>query len=192
MHSKNQQLGFTLIELMVAIAILAIVLGVGIPSYRDLIVNNRMAGEINDFVGSLRITRSEAIKRGVPVRMCASDDGQDCANSGPWSNGWIIFEVRPDSANCNALAQAAGDCVRVYTFSGTNNLAGANNLAHTLTFDANGFVRGDDNAIPVNNTLIMLCDPDNDNDKARAVEMSLTGLTTIRKHADDPANVKCS
>lgn len=73
--------GFTLIELMVSVAILAILLGIGIPSMQVMIQNNRITSAANDFLGALGAARSEAIKRGINVRMTAL---------GSFDLGWCV------------------------------------------------------------------------------------------------------
>jgi type IV fimbrial biogenesis protein FimT len=79
--------GFTLIELMVTVAILAILLAVGVPSFRSMVENNRIRAVGNDLVVALQFARSEAIKRGASVTLCSSDDQASC--SGAWTDGWV-------------------------------------------------------------------------------------------------------
>ena len=83
----NKQSGFTLIELMVVISILAILLGIGVPSFRATIEGNRITTVANDLVGALQFARSEAVKRGTNVVLCSSADQASC--SGVWINGWV-------------------------------------------------------------------------------------------------------
>lgn len=59
--------GFTLIELMVTIAVAAILLAVAVPSFRHLIISNRLTTAANDVVTALTVARSEAIKRNADV-----------------------------------------------------------------------------------------------------------------------------
>jgi len=82
--------GFTLIELMVAIMVLGILLGVAVPSFRDAALSSRLTAYANDLVASAQIARSEAIKRNAPVTLCASSNGTTCATSGGWQVGWIV------------------------------------------------------------------------------------------------------
>jgi len=82
--------GFTLIELMMAIVVLAILLGIGVPSFRDAAVGSRVSSYANDLVASVQLARSEAIKRNAPVTLCASADGVNCEDEGGWEVGWIV------------------------------------------------------------------------------------------------------
>jgi type IV fimbrial biogenesis protein FimT len=61
--------GFTLIELMVTIAVLAILATVGIPGFVDLVQNNRVTTQANELVTALNVGRTEAVKRGRPVQV---------------------------------------------------------------------------------------------------------------------------
>jgi type IV fimbrial biogenesis protein FimT len=81
--------GFTLIELMVAIMVLAILLGVAVPSFRDAALGSRLTAYANDLVASAQVARSEAIKRNAPVRLCVSSGGAACEEDS-WEAGWIV------------------------------------------------------------------------------------------------------
>jgi type IV fimbrial biogenesis protein FimT len=74
--------GFTLTELVVSIAIVAIMLAIGIPALRDLVVSQRVRGAANDLYSDLTYARAEAIKRNAQVRLVRA--------SSSWSNGWSI------------------------------------------------------------------------------------------------------
>ncbi len=88
--NSNKQQGFTLIELMVALALVAILVTIGIPGFNNIIRDNRLVTGTNDLVTSMSLARSEAIRRGVPVTVCASNTGTDCTVS-TWNQGWIVF-----------------------------------------------------------------------------------------------------
>lgn len=89
----NVNNGFTLVELMVAVAVLAIVLSLGVPSYRALIVNNRLTTQANALVASINLARSEAVKRGVQVRVAVSDESNN------WGKGWGITVAAAEGDN---------------------------------------------------------------------------------------------
>lgn len=83
--------GFSAIEAMVVVALVAILLAVAVPSMVALLQGNRAAGELNSLVGDLQYARTEAIRRGEPVSVCPSADGGACLEAGTWHSGWIVF-----------------------------------------------------------------------------------------------------
>ncbi len=88
--SKNR--GFTLVELMVTITVLAIVVGVAAPSLAAFIQSNRVAGNANSMVSALNFARSEAVSRAESVRFCPVNESQDgCSGSDDWSAGWVAI-----------------------------------------------------------------------------------------------------
>ncbi len=89
--------GFTLIELIITVAIAAIVMTIGIPAFQDTIRENRLTTYNNQFIAALNLTRSEAIKRGSTVTLCSSD-GATCKTGG-YQQGWIIFRNPTNAAD---------------------------------------------------------------------------------------------
>jgi len=81
--------GFTLLELMITLAVASILLSIGVPSFVDFIQNGRMSAQTNELNASLSLARAEAIKRKIPVTVCRSSDQDSC--SGAWGDGWIVF-----------------------------------------------------------------------------------------------------
>lgn len=105
--------GFTLLELVVTMTIAGILFGIAIPSFNEAIKNNRLTTLANDFVTSLNLARSEAVKRGQRVSICASTDGVTCADPGDWTQGWIVFN-NPDNND------QVGDGDNIYDEAGDN------------------------------------------------------------------------
>ena len=82
--------GFTLIELMIAIALVAILLATAVPALEDFTNDARQTGAINDFVSAIHLARNTAITTNSRVTMCASSNGASCELTA-WENGWIVF-----------------------------------------------------------------------------------------------------
>ncbi len=130
--------GFSLIELLVTIAIVAIIATLTIPSFRTLLQNNKLTANTNDFLASLQTARGEAIKRNANVTLCTTLDATvalpQCAASTA-ATSWIVFQdINPPTgqpANVAALIEThpnlvAGQSIR------------ANNSGR-LSFTATGF-----------------------------------------------------
>jgi type IV fimbrial biogenesis protein FimT len=75
---------------MVVLAVMGVLVTVVVPSFQSIYLNGLSAAQTNEFVASLKFSRSEAIKRGTSVTMCKSTDGATCDNSLSWQNGWIV------------------------------------------------------------------------------------------------------
>lgn len=90
MRKRN---GFTLIEIMVAISVLAILMSVGVPSMVDFARNNRRAAAVNALVTDIQQARGDAASAGVDTVLCHSGNGTSCSGSSnpDWSDGWLLF-----------------------------------------------------------------------------------------------------
>jgi type IV fimbrial biogenesis protein FimT len=89
------QQGVTLVELIVTLAITAILLAIAIPGYANFMNFNRLVAVTNDLASSLQLARSEAIKRGKRVTVCKSSNPMEtfpgCDSSAGWQQGWLVF-----------------------------------------------------------------------------------------------------
>jgi type IV fimbrial biogenesis protein FimT len=111
---KNQRItGFTLYELLVAMAIGAVIVVLGVPSFSGTLDNQRMTSATNELVMSLNLAKSEAIKRVSYVSVCKTDDFKSCTDGDSrWDDGWIVF-ANATTANLDSID---GDdvVIRVY------------------------------------------------------------------------------
>lgn len=109
--NTSHQRGFNLLELMAAITVLGIVLAVGVPSFTQMLRNNNVVANTNELVVALSAARSEAVRRGLPVAVCArTGPTADVCRTGTannWGDGWLIFT---DAAG-NVGEVSAGDAI---------------------------------------------------------------------------------
>ncbi|MBN8430345.1 GspH/FimT family pseudopilin [Microbulbifer salipaludis] len=111
-----KQRGLTLIELMITLAVLAVVVGIAVPNFNTMIQNNRSVALGEELAGALNFARSEAVKRSSRVTLCASADGSAC--DGDWTDQWIVIV---DSATSDsAPVPVVGEILRVWESPGTN------------------------------------------------------------------------
>jgi type IV fimbrial biogenesis protein FimT len=87
--------GFTLVEMMITVMVMAILLAIAVPSFRNMVINNQVRTFGYNLYSSLLLSRSEAIKRNTNVTVCASSNGTSC--TGSWSQGWITFVGSPST-----------------------------------------------------------------------------------------------
>lgn len=115
---RQRQRGVTLIELMVTVAVAAVLLAVAAPSFRTVVNNSRLTGHANTLLASAQLARSEAIKRNSPVRLCRSSNGTTCAAAGGWEQGWIVLHpTSPVGQQVISVQQALGNG---FTMTGPN------------------------------------------------------------------------
>lgn len=111
---RKYQQAFTLIELMITVSIAAIVLAIAIPSFNIQILNHRSIALGEELATSMNYARSEAVKRGTRVSVCASNNGTACI--GTWTDGWIVFvdAAVTDNAAAGVIASPPAEGVLRY------------------------------------------------------------------------------
>lgn len=121
---RSQNRGFTLIELMVVLALVAILAGLAAPSYRSFIVNQQLTSASSDFLASMLQARSEAMRRGLPVAIFPK-------NGTSWESGWYLSEV---NNSCGLVGSSFGDAEALSSVVSVNTAATNNTFAHSSPF----------------------------------------------------------
>ncbi|WP_461518557.1 GspH/FimT family pseudopilin [Porticoccus sp.] len=177
--------GFTIIELMITIALVSVILALGVPYFRTTITENRLAAETNSFIASINYARSAAAKFNQSVTMCISSAGDACLDSAiGWEEGWIVFNDIDrdgvlDSGGGENILQINGSLPSGYTLHGTSA------YDEKMTFHPFGEVDG--SALG----SFRLCSPDagpdneDEDDRARKISINLTGRARVQKGLDN-------
>lgn len=165
--------GFTLLELLVTLAVAAIVLVAGVPSYFSIVQNNRAATQANELVTALSIARSEAVRRGARVGICQSDDGTTCGSAG-WEQGWIVFV---DGAASDTAPPVVGQILQTWPALGDNSTMAVPASMQWVRFLPRGEVRA-----PVILPIVYELEVDGcSGQQRRLMELNAVGRTTVAR-----------
>ena len=88
---RKAQAGFTLIELMAAVAIITILTAIGAPNLGRMVKTHRATATLNALTTDLALARMAAISRGKTVTACPSRDATTCLGDNDWTEGWLVF-----------------------------------------------------------------------------------------------------
>jgi len=155
--------GFTLIELMVTIAVLAIITAIAVPSMRALILANRLTAASTELVTALQLARSEAIRRNAPVTVCSTANGTACSGAAAWDR-WIILGHDNTSG--------ADEVIRDTSAQGGVQVSGP---AAGIRFRPSGMLNAQ--------AAVTACLPvDNPSDNQRVITMMVGGGVATDKH----------
>jgi type IV fimbrial biogenesis protein FimT len=179
----KRQTGFSITELMVVMAIVAILLGIGVPSYRYITNSYRMSAEVNGLLGDLQYARSEAIKEGQTVTVCVSTNRTTCTGGTAWANGWIVFS----DLNGNAQVDPGDTVLRVQgAFTGRiPDTFNADNAVSAIRYNREGFATVPGAGFP--NTTITLHEQTANAAWSRCLWITPVGLLTTETPANNPS-----
>lgn len=177
---KRAPNGFTLLELMVVLAIAGVLAAIAIPAMGNFMRNSRITAAANDVMAALHFTRSEAIKRRQPVTLCTSANAQAatpaCANS-PFLTGWIAFVDLNQSESVDV-----GEAILLQHEAMNPLITARSSLAaFRVTYLLNGF------ALNTNQAQLVLCDERGnvpsagELSAARGILISVTGRAGVTR-----------
>ncbi|MBA3773868.1 MAG: GspH/FimT family pseudopilin [Ramlibacter sp.] len=175
-HLHSRQLGLTFVEMLVVMAVMAILVPIGISGLGQAATSMRLTSTSNALLSQLHLARSEAIKRNSRVVMCKSDDGLRCTATGGWEQGWIIFH----DVNSNALREEAELMIqRGAPLGGNLKFTGNINVARYLAFAPNGATRLVGGGFQAG--TLTLCQQSLEANEAREIVLNAVGRPRIRR-----------
>ena len=172
---RGSHRGVTLVGLLTALALAALLLRFALPAYEDWIASVRVMQEAQPLAASLNLARSEAIKRGVRVNLCKSANGVQCTPGSLWHGGWIMHA----DADASGQLEAASDLIRARESVEPGVTVSANRpLADYVSYTAFGHARLLNGALQIG--TLTVC---GHNQKAVNVVLSAGGRARIAKTA---------
>lgn len=176
-HTRASR-GITLFEMVIAMAIMATLVTIAVPSFQYVTTSNRIASEGNALLGDLQFARAEAIKQGQTVSVCvAAPGGASClAGNTNWNKGWIVFldtdadgQVDPPPNDKPYRVQAR--------FTGSDTFTAPINVSF-ISFNREGFAVG----LVNNPTVLALHASPMSNASTRCLTLNLVGLMAIQPY----------
>ncbi len=177
MMYRNHQRGFTLLELLKTLGIIATVLSFGVPSMSSLMRSNQVVAYTNDFIATLQTARSEALNNVVQVTVCKSLDQTSCNAAASWNDGWIAF-IDNDEDEIRNLAGTPETLIYAHqALEGSNTLQSVA-CADWIAVRPNGLALGSAG----NAGTFSLCNAANA-DYGRDISISRTGSPLVGENA---------
>ena len=188
-YPSREWRGFTLIELMVTLSVLAILLAIAAPSFSSLLASNRMATQSDEFIGALNLARSEAVRRGQPVALLSNDADN-------YSKGWKVFpDLNGNGAAASATDATDGLPIRENSAFGgkvavTRQTCTGSPCTYANSTEADRAYVVFTNRGAISATVpayFKVCDPSNTSVKGRLLQVNVVGKVSVLN-----TNVTCS
>jgi type IV fimbrial biogenesis protein FimT len=126
-----------MIEMVVVMVIVGILTAIAVPSFKYVTNSNRLSGQLNGLLGDMQFARSESVKEGLFVTVCASANQTQCSASSNWSTGWIVFA----DTNGNKTVDGADNILRAQGALNGGTTMAADNTFTAVTFNREGFAK---------------------------------------------------
>ncbi len=172
--------GLTLIELMIAVAIGAILLALAAPSFKQALGKNRLSSAASELTGAVQLARAEAIRNNRRVTLCRSEDGSACsAVSSTWP-GWIVFV----DSNSDGVRNSSEPVVKSGTFDSpvrALSSASLSSAGERITFRSDGLARATDGLSLLAGTLSVCLPATDPAENVRDMSLAFGSRTLVRK-----------
>jgi type IV fimbrial biogenesis protein FimT len=193
MFERIRTRGFTLIELMVTVSVLAIALALAAPAFMQLIATNRLSGQTNEFIATLHLARSEAVRRAQPVTLRANSDPDD------YAKGWQVFtdadangsEASPSTSTDGTVLRLGGPLAGGTTINRATRSGSSGTFSYTtdstsadrryVTFTSRGTMNSNGPA------FFRICDARTPGIGGRVVQINIVGKISL-----DTSAASCS
>lgn len=184
----NRIKGFTLIELMIGLALAAIIVTMAAPSFNSAMKKNKIVAETNELIADINFARSEAVKRSTPVVLCRSASPSNASptcggTASNWSSGWLVFA---DTDGDNSYTAADDILIRIGNPTDGSVTIKSNAAANQeLVYNPDGTTAAGGNV-----AVFAVCD-DRGKDHGRQIQISVTGrprlVAPVTNSCDSPS-----
>lgn len=170
MNNFSKLQGFTLLEMMVTLAVVAILIMFGIPSMQGFTKNARLSAQSNEFITGIQLARGAAIKQQRNASICVSttinNTPPTCTGGTDWSVGWVVWvdQDRDGTLDTTEVLRIAEPLDGTTTFTST--------ALGQFTYAATGLVNAAD--------TLTLCD-DRDGETGRQITVTAAGRTNLAR-----------
>jgi type IV fimbrial biogenesis protein FimT len=173
-------LGMTLLELMIVVAIGAILMTVAVPAFNDVVKTTRLKGQVSTFRQALMEARQLAVNRGQPVTICRSNDQSNCKDNNQWENGWIIF-LDDDGNGARDTSSGSSETLKTVQqgLSASYSLrsTGSTTTTTEVTYQSSGA------PADAGGSTFSLCGPEGDKSDGRDIGLNVAGRAQVTEGA---------
>ena len=178
-HPRRLARGLTLIELMIALAVGAILMSLAAPSFRQSLGKHRLGSVASELTGAVQLARAEAIRNNRRVTLCRSENGSACSNASSTWPGWILFV----DTNSDGVRNDTEPVVKAGTIEGpitALSSAAVTAAGERITFRGDGTARSADGQSLLAATLSVCLTATDPADNVRDVSLAFGSRTAVR------------